>query len=432
MTYEEALAFLDSLCDYERAGPRRYDTTHFDLKKFAALLARLGSPETAFPIIHIAGTKGKGSAAAMVGGALTRAGRRVGLFTSPHLRSARERVVVAGEMISADDFGRLVGDVRRAMTAAPEPNFRTYFETVLAVALLYFRERGVEVAVLEAGLGGRLDATNVCRPAVTALTTVALDHTEILGESLAAIAREKAGIFKRGVPAVTAPQEKEALAVIRDRAEEVGAPLTVVGKDVRFQGYGDGSFDYEGEIYHFHGLTPAMRGSAQAVNGAVALATLERLGDLAPRAEAARAGVEEARLRGRLEFIPGAPAFLLDVAHNAAAAAELAAALKGFGHAPKVLVWGMSADKDARAFASAVGGGIEAVVVTAARHPRATPAEVLVAAARGLCWPVEVTPGVGEALERARALAGAGGLVVVAGSFYVVGEALAALEGEVP
>ncbi len=431
MDYADATAFLDSLVNYERDVPRRYDTRAFDLENFAALLGRLGSPQDAFPIIHVVGTKGKGSVVAMLAAAVGAAGRRAGAFTSPHLRSVRERVAFAGEMVSKEDFGRLVGEVKAAMTGGEAANFRTYFETLLAAAFLYFRERGADVAILEAGLGGRLDATNVVSPAAVAVTSLGMDHTQILGDSLEKIAAEKAAVIKAGVPAVSAPQEEVAARVLRDAARGVGAPIAFVGEDIYFGLNGDGTFDYRGRRYELSAVKAAMAGAAQRTNAAVALAALECFDAVAVSADAARRGVEGARARARLEVVPGSPLVVLDTAHTAASARELAYFIRELPAAKKVLVWGMSAEKDAAAFAGELAAEVDCAIATAAANPRARAADELAEVTRGLFRGVDAATPAAAALERARAVAGEDGLVVVAGSFYLAGEILAILEGPV-
>ena len=429
MDYAAANAFLDSLVNYERAMPRRYDTRVFDLENFAELLARLGSPQDAFPIVHVAGTKGKGSVVAALAAGFGAAGRRAGTFTSPHLRSVRERVAVGEEFISPGDFGRFVGEAKEAMTGGEAVNFRTYFETLLAAALVYFRERQVDVAVLEVGLGGRLDATNVVAPAVVAVTSLGLDHTDILGATLEEVAAEKAGVIKAGVPTVSAPQAEAAARVLEGAAARVGAPLSFVGGDVYFSANGDGTFDYRGARYELAGVRPAMPGRGQRANAAVALAALERFAAFDVPAAAARRGVEGARIRARAEFIPGKPALLLDAAHNADSARELAAVVAAFAGGPKILVWGMSAEKDVAAFAREVAPWVDGAIATAAATPRARAAAELAEATRDVFERVEAAASPAEALARGRAAAGDDGLVVVAGSFYLAGEILTLLEG---
>jgi dihydrofolate synthase/folylpolyglutamate synthase len=279
-------------------------------------------------------------------------------------------------------------------------------------------------------LGGRLDATNVVTPAVVALTTVELDHVDVLGATLEAIAAEKAGVMKRGIPAVTAPQDAAVTRVFREAAARAGTPLAVAGEDFRFAPRGDGGFDFQGARYEMAAVRPAMRGPAQLVNGAVALATLERFRPFDVPAAAARAGVEAGVARARLELFAGAPAVLVDTAHTAASAAALAAVIRELGHDDAVLVWGMSADKDVDAFARALAPVTAVAIATAAATPRARAAAELAAAAT-VFRRQEVCPSTAAALARARALAGPSGLVVVAGSFYVAGEALVALEGTV-
>lgn len=429
MDYAAAQTFLDSLVNYERAVPRRYDTRVFDLENFARLLGRLGLPENAFPIVHVAGTKGKGSVVAALAAAFAAAGRKAGTFTSPHLRSVRERVAVGDEIITPEDFGRFVGEARDAMTGGEAANFRTYFETLLAAALLYFREREVDVAVLEVGLGGRLDATNVVTPAVVAITSLGLDHTDILGATIEEVAAEKAGVIKAGVPTVSAPQPEAAARVLRGAAAYVKAPFSVVGDDVYFSTNGDGTFDYRGARYELAAVRPAMRGPGQRANAAVALAALERFAPFEVPEAAARRGAEEGRVRARAELIPGKRALLLDTAHNAESARELAAVVAAFEGEPKVLVWGMSAEKDAQAFAREAAPWADVAIATAASHPRALAAEELVAATGDIFKSIEASSSPAEALARGREAAGEGGLVVVAGSFYLAGEILTLLEG---
>jgi len=429
--YAAALNFLASLVNYERHTPRRYDTRAFDLERFGTLLERLGSPQNAFPIVHVAGTKGKGSVCATLVAALGAAGRRAGAFTSPHLRSPRERITLGGEMISPDDFAASVGKVKAAMTGGEAPNYRTYFETVLAAALLYFREQAADVAVLEAGLGGRLDATNVVTPVVVAITSLGLEHTDILGDTIEAIAAEKAGVIKPGVPTVSAPQRPAAAAVLKEAAAGRGAPLFFVGEDLYFSANGDGSFDYRGPRYELRAIKPATPGDAQRTNAAVALAALERFAPFRVAAAEARQGVETARLRARAELVAGAPATLLDGAHTVAAARELLSVIQQLPHDNKVLLWGMSAGKDAKAFAQALAAGARAAVVTAAQTPRAEDPQRLLAAAAALFEHIETVTPAEAALARARALAGERGLVIVAGSFYLAGEILTILEGPV-
>jgi len=429
MDYAAAQAFLNSLVNYERAVPRVYDTRVFDLENFAELLGRLGSPQDAFPVVHVAGTKGKGSVVAALAAAFGAAGSKAGTFTSPHLRSVRERIALGDELISPADFGLFVGAARDAMTGGEVANFRTYFETVLAAALLYFREREVDVAVLEVGLGGRLDATNVVSPAVVALTSLGLDHTNILGATIEEVAAEKAGVIKAGVPTVSAPQPKAAAEVIKAAAARAGAPLSFVGGDVYFSANGDGTFDYRGPRYELATVRSAMSGPGQRANAAVALAALERFAPYDVPAEAARRGAEQGRVRARAELIPGRPALLLDTAHNAESAGELAAVVAAFAGGPKVLVWGMSAEKDVAAFARAAARWADVAIATAASHPRAIAPEELAEETRGVFRRVEAIPSAAEALARGRAAGGEEGLVVVAGSFYLAGEILTLLEG---
>jgi len=231
-TFNRALRYLSSLSDYERLRIVRYTSQNFDLERMRALLKRLGNPHQQYKSVHVAGTKGKGSTCAMVAAMLTACGYKVGLYTSPHLVDVRERICINGNMIPTADFARLVRMVEPMVTRTkPTPS---YFDVLTAIAFKYFAEQKVDIAVIETGLGGRLDSTNVIKPEVTAITSISKDHMAQLGNTLGKIAFEKAGIFKAGVPALSVVQDPEAEAVMKEVATKVGAPLDVVGKTIEF------------------------------------------------------------------------------------------------------------------------------------------------------------------------------------------------------
>jgi dihydrofolate synthase/folylpolyglutamate synthase len=264
---------------------------------------------------------------------------------------------------------------------------------------------------------------------VAVLTTVDLDHTEILGETLERIAAEKAGVIKAGVPAVSTPQNPAAEEVIRRVAAEVRAPLAFVGSDIYFHENGDGTLDYRGRRYDLAAVKPATPGHGARVNAAAALAALECFTPFDVTAKSARRGVEAARPRGRVELLAGSPPVLLDTSHTPASGRELANVAAATPGDVKVLVWGMSADKDAAAYIHELAGAVDVVIATAASLPRARPAEELADVARGSFGRVEAVTAAPTALARARELAGPAGLVVVAGSFYLAGEILTEIEG---
>jgi dihydrofolate synthase/folylpolyglutamate synthase len=344
----------------------------------------------------------------MVARALLLAGHRTGLYTSPHLVRFNERIALDDRTIADEDLDRLAGEVRRACPwhdRGDESERLTYFEFATLMALLHFAQRGVGVAVLEVGLGGRFDATNVVRPVLCAVARIGLDHVDMLGDTLAAIAREKGGIFKAGVPAVvTDAQPPEALAALREEALRRHAPLTVAPAT------------YAGRI--------ALPGPHQQENAALAAAMLRMLpalGIVLPE-EALADGIARARWPGRLETVAGV---LLDGAHNVDGAAALAAALRSlYPGTPAHLVFGVLSDKDHDGMLRAVSGAVRSLHLVVPRSPRGRPTATYRDLARSLVDRTDEHDGVGGAVACARAAAAAdAGIVVVAGSLYLVGEA---------
>lgn len=430
-TLDEALAYLYGL---RRFGMR------LDLEVPRRLLDRLGSPQGAYRIVHVAGSNGKGSTAAFTESILRAAGLRTGLYTSPHLVDFTERIRVDGRPIGARALAGLVSGVRPHVPEAARRAGRpaTFFEITTAMALLHFAQAKVDIAVIETGLGGRFDATNVLRPDLCAITPIALEHQKQLGPTLGAIAREKAGILKRGVPAVSAAQGKAARGALARRARAVGAPLAFLGRDFHARIAAEGIFDYEGLTLRLSGLRCGLAGSYQIGNAALALAACERLAEsgVAIGTEALRRGVARARWPGRLEILrrngAGRPLVVLDGAHNPAAARALTQALpRAFSYRRLILVTAAMADKDLGALARALSrevlrtGGV--VIATAPAFERAAEPRRLAdhfrrAGARAVALRT-VPAAVDAALARARA----GDLVVVAGSLYLAGEARAYL-----
>jgi dihydrofolate synthase/folylpolyglutamate synthase len=419
MTYAEAVARLLALRGGELAGMRP------GLERIEGLLAALGHPERAYTLVQVGGTNGKGSVAALLAGMLKAAGRRVGLYTSPHLVSFRERIRVDGEAIPED----AVADGVEALGTLIARLDATMFEATTALALDHFAREGVEVAVLEVGLGGRLDATTVGAPAVTVLTPIALDHEAVLGSTLAAIAAEKAAILRSGV-AVSAAQAPEVEAVVRARAAAAGVPVLFAGRDLHVTVHGrtpDGQvISCAGPGWRLERATLALLGRYQPGNALLAVAAAQALG--VPEA-AIRAGLERTLWPGRFQVLPGRPTLVLDGAHNPAGAAALAEALReGFGPAPVTLVVGISQDKNAAGILGALAPVAARAVLTRAAHPRAADPEALRAAWPPDGPPVETAPSVAEALARAREPDGTP-VVCVTGSLFLVGEVLRALGG---
>jgi len=419
--YLATLLELFGRANFEMRRPRAPEA--FRLEPIRRLLEELGNPHRRYAVIHIAGTKGKGSTAAMAEAILRAAGYRTGLYTSPHLHTMRERIRIGGELIPPSTVVELFGRLRPAIEADPD---LTVFDILTAMGFLAFAEAGVEIAVVEVGLGGRLDSTNVVSPAVCLITALSMDHTEILGPTLAHIAFEKAGILKPGVPAVTAPQAEEAMAVLRQVAAERGAPLwTLEGwrygpKDIAPTGQ-------RGEIHSPDGSHWSIRlpllGRHQWENAALAVAAVGQLrerGWMIPD-EAIREGLERVRWPGRFEVLQEEPPLVLDGAHNDASATRLAETVaEVFPGRRWQLVFGISADKDPRAILAPLQPLIEGIWLTRSRHPRAADPQRLAEAAQALGLPGRIRREVAHALEDALA---EGGPVLVTGSLFVVAEA---------
>ncbi|OLC00893.1 MAG: hypothetical protein AUH30_01600 [Candidatus Rokubacteria bacterium 13_1_40CM_68_15] len=412
MTYAEAVARLLALRGGEHAGMRP------GLERIEALLAALGHPETQFTLVQVGGTNGKGSTAALLAAMLKAAGRRVGLYTSPHLVSFRERIRVDGEPITPD----AVADGVDALSTLVARVDATMFEATTALALDHFAREAVDVAVLEVGLGGRLDATTVGVPAVTVLSRIDRDHEAYLGTTLAAIAAEKAAIIRGGL-AVSAAQHAEVESVVLRHAAAAHVPLLLEGRDVhvsvRERSVRGQVITCAGPDWRLADARLGLLGSYQPSNALLAVTAARHLdvGD-----SAIRDGLARARWPGRFQVVPGRPTLVLDGAHNPSGAHALAASLRDvFGETPITLVLGVSADKDAAAILAALAPAATRIVLTRAAHPRAADPDTLP--------PVgEVTHSSAEALEVATRDARTP-IVCVAGSLFLVGEVLARLGG---
>jgi dihydrofolate synthase/folylpolyglutamate synthase len=412
--YSKALTYL---YDLQKYGIK------FGLSSTADLLQRLGNPHEHLKAIHIAGTNGKGSTAAMISAVLIQAGYRVGLYTSPHLVRLNERFRINDRDV-ADR--KILESFQRVRPAVDEREPPTFFEMTTAMALSLFATEKVDWAVLEVGMGGRLDATNLIQPLVTVITNVSLDHQEFLGSTLTEIAREKAGIIKGGVPLVTAERKKAALAVIGARCLEVGVPCYRVGRHIKVRSSGGGTFSYHGLGWQLRNLRTPLAGSHQLYNAATALGALEVLETKAAcrlTLEQIGKGLALTRWPGRLEWLSLKPPVLLDGAHNRAGMVALRRALlKEYKYRKLILVLGIMADKDLRGMLARLAPLAEQVILTRPRYERAADPETLLKLAGAYAGRMEVIRPVGAALERARRLAGPEDLVVVTGSLYFIGE----------
>lgn len=435
MTYDEAVKYLLSL-GHETLAVK------LGLAEVARLLNRLGSPQESFPAVQIAGTNGKGSTAAFLDSICRAAGIKAGLYTSPHLVSVTERVRVSGREIAREEFARQVSRVREAADQVRDEAgaLPSFFEQTTAAALCAFRDARVSLAILETGLGGRLDAVTAARAGTVCITPVALDHQEYLGQTLREIAAEKAAVIRAGVRAVVGPQNDDAAEVILSRCRECGvtprradeiarrAVVTGATEDGRFRV----TFRTDAGVHE--NVTLTLRGRHQIANAACALALAEELREqgfnqITPTAVAA--GLESAEHPGRLELLAGAPSVLLDGAHNAAGARALRRHLDEFVRAPVTLVFGAMRDKELAEIAAAIFPAAGRLILTRADNPRsAAPDALAPLAARHLDGgQISLAPTAGEALRRARELTPPGGIVCVAGSLYLVGEARAMLTG---
>jgi dihydrofolate synthase/folylpolyglutamate synthase len=474
--------------NYERTSYIPYQERQLKLDRMRQLLTRLGQPDAGLKIVHVAGTKGKGSTSAMIAAMLTAAGYRAGVFSSPHLERIEERFAVDGEPCTASEFVALVDRLKPVVRAMDEEAERegdetgglTYFDVTTAMALLHFVEREVDAAVLEVGLGGRLDSTNVCLPVVSVITSISFDHTKQLGNTLASIAREKAGIIKPGVPVVSGVIEPQAQAVIAEVARQHGCRLSQLGRDFDFHyqraatplrgvpattpanaRQGDKETRRQGEFEsispspplpvspsnisranldftyniparecQLNGVWLAMCGPHQASNAAVALAVIEEMRHQGRciSTGAMRLGLATATLPGRVEIIAGEPTIVLDTAHNEASARALIEALAELPKpARRTLVLSVSHDKDVRAILSELVPHFARIVVTQYQeNPRAVPvsalAEMVEQAHPDGHRVVTQTKTPGEAWRFVRETSIPGELVCIAGSFFLAAE----------
>jgi dihydrofolate synthase / folylpolyglutamate synthase len=435
-TYQEALDYLFSSTDYEKMQHLRYNSDTFSLDRMRHLAGLLNSPEQALRSVHVAGTKGKGSTAAIVQALAMQCGLKVGLYTSPHLVDLRERIRVGRDEIPAEDLRRLIHQARphiERMRSAGDPP--TFFEIMTIIAFRHFVDVKVDLAVVEVGMGGRLDATNILIPDVGIITSISFDHMIQLGDTLAAIAGEKAGIIKSRVTTVSEPQADEVMEVIEDACRLVGAPLIRVGRDVTYAWEpilegprlgGKLSIQLPGAAYD--DLYLPLMGEHQAVNACAAVAAARRVGPVSAKLtpKLVREGLANVRWPGRMELVRGKFDVLLDGAHNRASLECLTEGVaQHFPGRPVVAVFAAAGDKDLDGMMAALVKGMPGapVIFTRTDTARAAdPADLAERFAKAGGAGAKTAPDAPTALRAAASLAGAEGLIVVCGSLYLVGE----------
>lgn len=435
MTYDEALAYLTSLLSVDRTP--QAPATVVKLKRVEELLGRVGNPHRGVPSVLVAGTKGKGSTAAMLASIMERSGLKVGLYTKPHLVEYRERIRINGTLISPP---ALVGVVEQLQPhidamAGHSAGLPTYFDVAVAMAFQYFAAQRVDLAVMEVGLGGRLDATNIADPLVSVITPISYDHMEVLGTTLDAIAREKAGIVRRQGTVVSAPQLPEPLAAIIDVCAREKAHLWLVNERMRWtiveSTLHGQTITLAGPHTDYGQVALPLLGHHQVINAATAVAAAEALRDrgIPFVREAVRTGLEGVQWPARIEVLQDRPLVVLDVAHNPASIGALRQVLEEQFHGRRIiLVFGMIATHDYRASTSLIAPLADVAIVTSPHHLRPLPASVLAEEVRRYVARVEVLEDRFAAVERALALAKPDDVVVVTGSFFLVGEIRDALQ----
>jgi dihydrofolate synthase/folylpolyglutamate synthase len=441
--YQATLDYLYSFVDYSLTKSFGQTPIDFSLDRLLELMDLLGYPYRNYPIIHIAGTKGKGSVTALCAAALRQAGYEVGMYTSPHLQDYCERIQVNGQPISHDNLVSLIDDLKPVIAKVPK---LTTFEITTALGFVYFERQNVDVAAIEVGLGGRLDATNVVTPVVSVITSISYDHMVLLGNTLAEIAGEKAGIIKPGIPVVVAPQELEARLSIEAKAKQKGAPLVQVGEDILFSlvshSMGGQTFLTWGKSeqplldrYMKDGgqgqweptrLTIPLLGYHQVENAATAYAALQVFRENALDVSDAdiNKGFQKTKWPGRFEVIGHQPIIVLDSAHNRDSALKLRLALDDYFPGKRVvMIFGISEDKDLRGMFTELLPRVDQVVAMKSFHPRALEPEKIVEMAHQFGRPAHLADDIRQALEEATQIAKDEAIILITGSIFVVSEA---------
>ena len=433
--YKQAIKYLFDRTDYEKESRVSYNVTTFNLDRMVKLLSLLGNPHNKINTIHIAGTKGKGSTATMLARMLESNEYKVGLYTSPHVVHLHERIAVNSQMISEEEMLGLMNRVYAPVEKVSKTSPPTFFEIMTALAFLHFADAKVDISVIETGLGGRLDSTNVIKPKVIGITSLSIDHKYQLGNTLESITREKTGIFKAGIPIVTVQQLPEAMRILKSQAIAVNAPLSVTGSDIDF------SYRFETSredgphtrvclttpTSRFEHLKVPMCGNHQAINCGLALAMLDKLKTLGYKIddEKAAQGLSGVSLQGRMEMICGDPRIMIDAAHNAASIEALMLAIgQHIPYDSMVVIFGCNNDKDIEGMLAKLQYGADKVIFTRSSSAKAVPPQELADMYTEICGKMcQTASSLGEALQLAKNAVSREDLICITGSFYLIGQA---------
>ncbi|MDD5010874.1 MAG: bifunctional folylpolyglutamate synthase/dihydrofolate synthase [Phycisphaerae bacterium] len=434
-TVKQALEYLFTRTDYEKQSRLRYNVTTFSLERMEKLLSLVANPHKKLATAHIAGSKGKGSTATMLARMLQANGYSVGLYTSPHVVDLHERIEINGKRISDSELTALVNRIYAPVEKMAKTDQPTFFEIFTAMAFLYFVDKKVDIAVIETGLGGRLDSTNVLEPAVVGITSISIDHQNLLGKTIDCIAKEKAGVIKKGIPIITVPQEPLAMKEIKKQSLAVKAPLSVTGKDIDFSYRFESSREYGPHTRiclttptsKFEHLRVPLPGEHQAMNCGLAIAMLDSLKAGGYKIDDAKAiaGLKDIKMPGRMEIIHTDPRILIDGAHNAA---SIRALIQAIGqHVPydsMIVIFGCGQDKDVRGMLEQLQYGADKVIFTRSNSPKAMYPQDLADMYTEICGKMcQTAMSLREALRVASAAIGREDLICITGSFYLVGQA---------
>ena len=437
--YEQAIDYLFNRLNYERTPPKDKPARAFKLERMQLLLSCIDNPQAKVPVVHIAGTKGKGSTAVMIAEMLQAGGHSVGLFTSPHIRRYEERIRVNGEMPTADEIVSLIKTMRQAaqkMEQLPQPMIPTFFEMTTAMAWLFFVEQKVDIAVMEVGLGGRLDSTNICNPVLTIITNISHDHTAILGKTLSKIAFEKGGIIKTGVPVICGIQHTEPLKVIQKICKEREAPLIQRSNDFSYQLQTDSSEKTTRKNFRLIDVTTPRKcwrnvpvplaGQHQAENASLAMAAINQLDKLGWNMtdEAVGQGMQRVQCPVRIEYMQSDPTIIIDAAHNCASIEQLIATLSHEECQQRHLIFATTRDKDVRGMLEQLLPVFDSVILTQyLGNPRALPVDELATLATSIGkqqYHLASTPT--KAWQLAMEMVTKPDLLCITGSFFIAAE----------